>query len=218
MKPFQITQETVAQIQTGLAELAAAADSKRAADAVLAEKVEQRDAVAATAERLADCDPNDSGAISQLITARTRLPLFPRIIAAAQRVVVEKVQAQDAALAGLSKAVTTAVKEIAQSRKEFIALHFAKVTDEKFGAWAADYAPSVSTAANLGVDIGRAGLPTEALAQMVMEGRLPDNIQRPQGTPASLVILSNSPARNVSSAGPGGYTHVSEQRGGFVIR
>jgi hypothetical protein len=75
-KLFTPTAATVEQIQTGLAELAAAADSKRAADAALATKVEQRADVAATAESLAACDPGDAAAINALIAARTKLPLF----------------------------------------------------------------------------------------------------------------------------------------------
>jgi hypothetical protein len=218
MKTFTPPAGTVAQIQTGLAELAAAADSKRAADAVLAEKVSLRDDVAATAESLAACDPNNAADISQLITARTRLPLFPRIIAAAEKDAAAAAAAEDKARDGLSKAIAAAFGEIASQIEADLAQSFAKLTDVDFGKWCASRAPAVTQCVALSRNVGLAtslGLSLPALAELAVKGKVP-SFQPQQAPDAAMVMLSASPARCTGATGMG-YNHdVAEAGPRFV--
>lgn len=214
-----ISQEAADGIRSALADRATAAEALDAANRARTQRRDELDGDEAEAQRLQDdTDPSDARSVAKLVAVQTKITLYPKVIAALDRDIAAKTRVVESANAQVSAAVAAGVKELAEARLAAVTAGIAAVTDESFAKWAAPRAPQVSLAYDLASNLGASALPKESIAALVLRGELPGDIRMPERTPAALIALSNSPARNVSSAGPGGYTHVTEQRGGFVIR
>ena len=152
-----------------------------------------------------DGDPGDAADVNALIAARTKLPLFPRIIAAAEKDVAAAAAAEDRARDGLSKTIAAAFGEIASQIEADLAQSFTKLTDADFGKWCANRAPATAQCHALSKNVGLAlslGLSIQQLAALAAKGSVP-SFQPPQSPDPAMVMLSASPARQCGATGTG---------------